>query len=145
MNYYTNLLAMVLLVSVGFTACGSEPKVSHGGAVLDYVSLIDSLRAAGAAVEPAGEISQPFFQVKGRMITVDGGDVQVFEYAKAGDAETEAEQVSPDGKWIGKNHVNWVATPHFYKKGKLIVVYVGDESAVTKTMEAVLGTQFAGG
>ena len=40
--------------------------------------------------------------------------------------------------------VNWVATPHFYKTGKLIVLYVGDNMTVISTLETVLGPQFAG-
>lgn len=120
------------------------PVVSHGGSVTDYVSLFDNLRAAGAAVEPAGDISQPFFSVKGNVITVNGGDVQVFEYTDAAAADTEAALVSPDGSSIGTTMVSWVAAPHFYKTGKLIVLYVGDNTAVINVLEAVLGSQFAG-
>ena len=39
----------------------TTPIVSHGGPVKDYVSLVDGLRAAGATVDPAGTLSQPFF------------------------------------------------------------------------------------
>jgi hypothetical protein len=37
-----------------------------------------------------------------------------------------------------------VATPHFYKAGRLIVLYVGDSTGVTNVLEAELGQQFAG-
>ncbi len=40
--------------------------------------------------------------------------------------------------------VGWVAPPHFYKKEKLIVLYVGDDNNVLDILEGVLGTQFAG-
>ncbi len=120
------------------------PVVSHGGPVTDYVSLIDNLRAAGATVEPAGDISQPFFSVKGNAITVNGGDVQVFEYADAATADAEAALISPDGSSIGTTMVSWVAAPHFYKTGRLIVLYVGDNASVLNALEGVLGPQFAG-
>ena len=144
MRYYTNSLVMLLLVALVFTTCGSKPKLSHGGPVLDYVSLLDSLRAGGASVEPAGEIEQPFFSVTGRVIKVNGGDVDVFEYDDSDDADAEAKKVSPDGRWVGKIHVNWVATPHFYKRGKLLVIYVGDTSNVLEVLETAVGPQFAG-
>ncbi len=122
-----------------------EPIVSHGGPTSDYVSLVDNLRAAGATVEPAGEvINQPFFSVTGSIITVNGGDVQVFEYADAATAEAEAALVSPDGSSVGTSMVGWVASPHFYRVEKLIVLYVGDGEAVTAVLESVLGQQFAG-
>ena len=120
------------------------PPPSHGGPVTDYVSLIDNLRAAGATVEPAGEVSQPFFSVKGNAITVNGENVQVFEYADAATADTEAALVSPDGSSVGTTMISWVAAPHFYKTGRLIVLYVGDDTAVINVLEDVLGAQFAG-
>ncbi len=123
-----------------------EPIVSHGGPTSDYVSLIDNLRAAGATVEPAGEVvNQPFFSVTGNIITVNGGDVQVFEYADAAAADTEAALVSPDGYSVGLSMISWVATPHFYQADRLIVLYVGDSTDVINVLEAELGQQFAGG
>ncbi len=140
------LIAFLLLVVAWVTGCGakSPPTVTHGGAVTDYISLIDNLRAAGASVEPAGEVMQPFFSVKGQSITVNGGNVQVFEYADVAAADTEAALVSPDGSSIGTSMPAWVATPHFYKTGRLIVLYVGDDTAVINVLETVLGQQFAG-
>ena len=121
------------------------PIVSHGGSVTDYVSLIDNLRAAGATVEPAGDVSQPFFSVKGQVITVNGGEVQVFEYSADASADAEAALVSPDGGSVGTSMISWIAPPHFYKKSRLIVLYVGDNTAVIEALEGVLGPQFAGG
>jgi hypothetical protein len=121
-----------------------EPIVSHGGPTTDYVSLIDNLRQAGATVEPTGEVTQPFFSVTGNIIVVNGGDVQVFEYADAAAAEAEAALVSPDGSSVGTSMISWVATPHFYKAGRLIVLYVGDSTGVINVLEAELGQQFAG-
>ncbi len=136
---------VLVLAIVGLAGCVSEePPVSHGGPVTDYVSLIDNLRQAGATVEPAGELTQPFFSVNGRVIVVNGGDVQVFEYADAAAAEAEAALVSPDGSPIGTFMPFWVAPPHFYRAEKLIVLYVGDSEAVTDVLESVLGQQFAG-
>ncbi len=135
----------MVLAIMGLAGCTSEePTVSHGGPVTDYVSLIDNLRQAGATVEPAGEVSQPFFAVTGNIITVNGDDVQVFEYADAAAAEAEAALVSPDGSSVGTSMPFWVASPHFYRVEKLIVLYVGDSEAVTDVLESVLGQQFAG-
>lgn len=148
-------------VKAGYPVLGSYPRmckitdgrtftedlsiVSHGGPVKDYLSLIDNLRANGALVNPSGDISQPFFSIKGQKITVNGDDVQVFEYPDAVAADAEAALVSPDGSSIGTTMVNWVASPHFYKKDKLIVLYVGDTTAIINVLVAVLDPQFAGG
>jgi hypothetical protein len=120
------------------------PVASHGGPVTDYASLIDALRAGGASVEPAGEVSQSFFSVEGKVIKANGADVQVFEYADEAAAQTDANLVQPDGYEIGTAIVDWMAPPHFYQKGRLMVLYVGTDNAIMAALEATLGAQFAG-
>ncbi len=126
------------------TPTPTPPITLHGGPVTDYVSLVDNLRAAGATVNPAGEVEQPFFSVKGFVIKVNNGDVQVFEYMDANAAEAESQLVSPDGSSVGTSMVGWVAPPHFYKVEKLIVLYVGENEDTIGMLDSVLGPQFAG-
>ena len=118
--------------------------VSHGGLVTDYVSLVDDLRAAGATVDPAGTISQPFFVPQGQLLTVNGEDVQVFEFDSTEEAATAASTVSADGSSIGTSIVAWVAPPHFYQVSKLIAIYVGSDSGVINILKEAMGSQFAG-
>lgn len=78
------------------------------------------------------------------MIKVRGEDVQVFQYADAAATDAQAALVSRDGSKVGTTNIHWVAPPHFYKNGKIIVLYVGDDRQVLRTLEAVLGPPFAG-
>ena len=41
--------------------------------------------------------------------------------------------------------VGWLAPPHFYKAGKVIVIYVGRDSGVMSVLQEAMGSQFAGG
>ena len=128
--------------------CGAGPSGQgdgpDGGVVSDYASLVDAFRAAGAAVSPAGAVSQPFFDPRGQVLSVDGEDVQVFEFASAEEADTVTQGISADGSSIGTNMVGWVAPPDFYTAGQLIVIYVGSESGVIDTLQEAMGAQFAG-
>jgi len=82
MRKLTTVLGLILF-SILFIAiaCGGDREgqpgmaVSRGGPVTGYVSLVDSLRAAGAAVDPAGTISQPFFVPEGQLLNVNGEGV----------------------------------------------------------------------
>ncbi len=78
------------------------------------------------------------------MIKVRGEDVQVFQYFNAAAADAQGALVSRDGDAVGTTKIHWIGPPHFYKKGKLLVLYVGDNDKVLKALEAVLGQQFAG-
>ena len=141
------MVGIVLTMTLMVLGCnGSEsPVVSHGGTVHDHVSFVDSLRAQGLIVEPAGPIAQPFFPQPGQILNVNGQDVQVFEFGDPGLAEGEAEKISPDGSTVGGSKISWIATPHFFNKGKVIVLYLGTNQTLLDSLNALLGPQFAGG
>lgn len=145
-------LALLLIVAQSKGCGNSKPPTSNQptpastvrAQAMDLTRLVDSLRANGAKVEVAGEVSQPFFSVKGKSLTVNGRDIQVFEYSDVGTAQGQASLVSADGSEVGRNKIGWVAPPHFYKADRIIVLYLGDSPEVIKALEAVLGKQFAG-
>ncbi|GAB4577342.1 MAG: hypothetical protein Fur0022_00730 [Anaerolineales bacterium] len=132
-----------LLAALLLAACGSQAAASRI-LVTDYDSLVEALRAAGATVEPADPVSQPFFGPEGQVLKVNGQDVQVFEYPDDAAAERDAETISPDGSSTTTTMITWIDAPHFYKTGKLIVLYVGSEEGTLQLLESVLGPQFAG-
>lgn len=134
-----------LLMGLAVSQEDEDSTVSHGGPVEDYVSLIDSLRAAGAEVEPVGPMSQVFLSVEGQIIQVNDEDVQVYEYPDEAAADADAAQIPPDGASFRTVMVTWIAPPHFFHTGRLIVLYVGNDAEVLTALEAVLGPQFAGG
>ena len=144
--------ATLLVVGCGTRAVaspGDSPTqqpviVSHGGPVKDYVSFIDTLRAAGATVEPTGEVEQPFFTVTGQTITVNAADVQVFEFADEAAAQAAASTVGPDGSSFKTTMVTWIDAPHFFRTGRIIVLYIGQDAELLKLLTSILGPQFAG-
>lgn len=125
--------------------CNGDESVSPDDVVVDTSALIDDLRAGGASVEIADPISQPFFSAGGRILRVNGEDVQTFEFGSEAAAQAEAARVSADGFTIGTTMVSWVATPHFFLAGRVIAVYVGDNQQVIAALRASMGDPFAGG
>ena len=111
--------------------------------VSEAYQLSEDLSATGASVEVGGLIGQSFFSVPGQLLTVNGIEVQVYEYPGLEEVERDAAQVSPDGRTVGQTSIMWVATPHFYTLGNLIVLYVGDDAALPMLLEEALGPPFA--
>ncbi len=146
------IVLMVLLLGLACSPQGtSAPEASatpnaavQGGEVEDQTSLIDALRAGGAKVELGDTVEQAFFTVAGQILKVNGTDVQVFEYESPGKMEVDAAQVAPDGGSIGTSMVTWVEPPHFFKSGRVLVLYVGEDKAVIDLLKGALGEQFAG-
>ena len=121
-----------------------ELLAAEAVAVEDLASLVDALGTTGATIEQGVPIEQIFFTVPGQIVKVNGADVQVFEYESAEAMETEASQVVIDGSSIGTTMVSWVDTPHFFRSGRIIVLYVGSDEAVLDLLEQSIGPQFAG-
>ncbi len=129
--------------TTGGQTAPATPDAAPSGSVSDYASLLASLKAAGLTVADAGMVEQPFFGVEGKIVKVNGQDIQVFEYPDAATAASDAAQVAPDGGSVGTSMVTWMAPPHFYRSGRLIVLYVGCDATVLSALTA-LGPQFAG-
>ncbi len=153
----TVLVFLLLVACTGCDVARLDDEAELLGECQDdpIEALIRDLRALGATVECSGTVSHPFFSVEGQRLEVEGQrmvscrcGVEVFAYAEAGTANAEVKRVSPDGVSFRTNDtawmVNWIATPHFFKKDRLIVLYVGESEMVIELFERVLCPQFAG-
>lgn len=138
-----------------FQGIGSVPQ-SHGGPVRDHVSFVDNLRAAGFSVSPSGDVQQPFLRARGTLLQISGGgvsapaEVQSFNYDDRdlgtdglAAAQADADQIQPDGQ-PKTARVTWSGPPHFFRKERLIVLYVGSDPRLLQTLIDLLGPQFAG-
>jgi len=151
-KHFPPLFCLPLVAALAVTNCAAQPADSNqpqqdssrARPVTDYVSLIDYFRAAEIKVQAEGKVEQPFLSVTGRVIKVHGEEVQVFQYSSAGAMEAQAAKISPDGRTVETSKIHWLGPPHFFKKEKLLVLYIGDESKTLKALEAALGRQFAG-
>ena len=156
------LFSIFLMLSGVLAACGSQatptlaPEIQgpvdtvvastavQTAVVDDLSNLMAALQAVDVPVELGEAIDQPFFSVPGQTLKVNGQDVQVFVYDTAEAMETEAAQIAADASTIGTNMPTWVDTPHFYKMGRLLVLYVGQDQMVLEQLNRVFGPQFAG-
>ena len=144
-------------INGGRIAWAEAHYVSAAGRSLDFAGLVDALRAAGAMVEPRGELVDlslpperrptPLLHGFGWRLRVNGADLIVYEYPDEAAADADAAIVGPDGSSFGNPPtimVSWIDRPHFYKSGRAIVQYVGSDPEVLRVLESVLGPQFAG-
>jgi len=137
--------ALTLILAVVACSCATNPAGPRiRSATEDFFA---ALRQQGASVTPGQTFpreSNPFFEVSAQAVQVNTGTVSVFEYGDAAAARRDAAKVSPDGSTIGTTSILWIGPPHFYRDGRLMVIYAGDALAVLQPLEAVLGAQFAG-
>jgi hypothetical protein len=140
------IVQSIIFAALAVSSCAANSLGPSELASTD--ALVRALQQQGATVARAAALPQsayPFFSVGPRRIVVNGADVQVFEYANATRANSDASRISPTGTPIGQSQISWMDTPNFYKRDRLIVLYVGHSPDVMKPLEAILGAPFAAG
>ena len=132
---------------VSFTIAGA----GQSRRVESYAALVEALRAAGVSATDAGPISSPILGGEVRSLRAGGETLQVHEYASEAEATADAARLSPDASTYRRGptgpiiNVDWIAPPHVYRSGRIIVVYVGRDAALLRLLETLLGAQIAGG
>jgi hypothetical protein len=121
-----------------------SPLSAPESPVEDLAGLVAALQAAGATVETGDTVEQPFFEVQGQQLNVNGQSVEVFEWADEASRAAVSQTITPQGQF-GTTMVEWVSTPHFWASGKIIVLYVGDDDEVVDLITAALGAPIAQG
>jgi hypothetical protein len=137
------ILFALLVATLASGACGS-PAAPDGTGELDYNQLLQGLRRSGLPAQPAGQLSQPFISIPARLIAIDPEHVQVFEYADEQSAQADAAGISADGGRVWNSLILWIGPPHFYRRGRVLALYVGDRVDIKAALERLLGPQFAG-
>ena len=141
-------IGLWMLASVVLTCAGSSHRAPaspvEDGEVRDLRDLRRDLEERGSTTELGDEVEQPFFAVTGRFLRVDDEEVQVFQYPDEEARRADSKQISPDGRTIGKTKPMWIGTPRFWARGRLVVLYLGDDEAVIEAVSDPLGPTLAG-
>jgi len=137
-------ISLLLLITAFIAGCAPgqpitpDPTVSHADQVGGYTDLVDALAKLGATISSEGELSQPFFSVPGKVIKVNGADVQTYEYPSESARKAESSQITPQGSFP-TTMVTWIDQPNFWAKGRMIVLYVGQDAEVKALLSQVMG------
>jgi len=129
---------------------------SHGGPLRDHVSFVDHLRAREYEVVPVTDVRQPFLRAEGTVLRVSGrglkypAELQVYNYDDTDlgtdglrAAEEDAKNIGPDGQ-PNTTSILGTGEPHFFRKERLLVLYIGPDKAVLDLLTELLGPRFAG-
>jgi hypothetical protein len=127
--------------------------------VRDHVSFVDNLRARGFAVELVGQTKVVPLDVPATGVAVSGGALRgaatmlSFDYddtdlGRDGQraAEEDAREIAEGARVT--NTTDGVRLPsgpsHFYRRERVIVMYVGADPEMLRVLVDLFGPQFAG-
>ncbi len=130
-----------------------EAAAPPAAAIVDAAGLEETLQAAGLTLTLDSELPTHYLPGTARIYSVDGGDerVEFYSYADEAEAVKAASGISRDGLMMvdpqdpgAKIAVQWPAPPHVYRRGRLLVIYAGSDSAAIEALAASLGAPIAG-
>ncbi|QHE52689.1 hypothetical protein [Pontibacillus sp. HMF3514] len=84
-----------------------------------------------------------FLSVVPKLIKLNEDFILIYEYQTNKEMEKDASKIHGDGN-IGLARIEYISSPHFFKKGNIIVQYVGRNKVILNQLENMFGNQFAG-
>lgn len=136
------LFFLVLILVTPILGCSS--RISE----IALKDLIINLEQKGFNVISKDE-KKEIFQGKRKSLSINKNEnIYVYLYQTNEKMEEDSSSIDIGGTSYnnGKDYadIDWASLPHFFKKGNIIVLYVGENSAIIEALEEILGKQFAG-
>ncbi|MDF2556918.1 MAG: hypothetical protein K0R71_746 [Bacillales bacterium] len=98
-------------------------------------NFIQSLEDVGYTVIKEETGDWTFLSVYPTYYTVDSQRLAIYEYQNEEEAIKEAQGISKNGFGM----ISWVDKPHFYRKGEIIVSYIGSDTKLIIDLPKILG------
>lgn len=162
-NIFSNQNFSTSLSAPKSTAAPSSPRPSISPAsspspipseVLGYSTFLLYIKNLGFNVNSSNKAFSDIYSGDITEVTIGEDLVYVIEYPTEMEALQRSGEISPDAAFLqktlpdgSKQIVNFTQAnipTHYYKKGKIIVIYAGENESMVKTLEKAFGLQFAG-
>lgn len=142
------LLRLTLVVATLLACLGCAQPATGPTETTTFDEFVAALRARGLAVSVGGSTSareNGYFSVPSRDVRMGEARLKAFEYDALANANRDASLVSREGQPNPTARIGWISAPHFFRRGRLIVLYVGCDQVVLRTLAEVLGPAFVDG
>lgn len=94
------------------------------------------------------DVEESFLPTKRKRMIIGNEALDIYVFSSNKKMENEARCITNDGFGYRNSSkgvdVEWVSIPHFYKKGSIIVQYIGENGRIISDLKDILGEQFAG-
>lgn len=128
-------LALAVLLAVAAGCAGTRPAAAPGDTISTTDELVDYLGREGLSTQPVGLASLPILSISGEEYRTAGGEtLQVYTYDDEQAARADAGRVAAEKSGPSR-------APHFYQRGRFLVVYFGDDPAVELTLSDLFGNE----
>jgi hypothetical protein len=135
---------LIIIIIAAFTGCSRESTSRETFGIEEFEN---AMKDKGYDYE-IKDAKQDFLQAPRKRMIIDKTAIEIYLFRSSKKLEKEAGYISSDGCSYTNGsrslNVSWVSFPHFYKKGSLIVQYVGEDEKIISDLTDIFGEQFAG-
>ncbi len=141
-----NKVMLVFLISfiITFPGCSKENSSNNQ---YDLENFESDMNDKGYDFE-IQEVPKDFLPTTRKRMEFDEITLDIYLFSSNKKMEREASNIDSVGCGYDNGFesvkVSWVSSPHFYKKGSLIVQYIGENETILSDLTEILGEQFAG-
>ncbi|NLO09479.1 MAG: hypothetical protein GX129_06365 [Clostridiales bacterium] len=144
-NYlYIKSWVITLLVVAALSGCNKIGKGESTYTLEDFEVAMNDLGYDFVIKD----VSRDFLQTTRKRMIIDDIAIDIYTFGNDKEMDIEAGYIDEGGCGYNNGHravkVSWISYPHFYKKGSLIVQYIGEDSKIIRDLEDIMGEQFAG-
>lgn len=136
-----NLVLVALMIFLTFLFLNTSYR-NNG-----FEQLVSEMESKGYEIEVI-DASKGFLSGTRKRILTNDEAIDVYLYRSSFTMERDAKGITPNGSGfdglLKAVRVSWVEAPHFYKKGNIIVQYIGSNNGIIFDLKDILGEQFAG-
>lgn len=137
-------LVLFLLIVTMVSGCSSKQNYKS---TYDINQFVNEMKAKNYKFELKAS-EKDFLPTTRKRMIIDKEAMDIYIYNNDNDAENDAKRIDAGGCQYNDGNravkVSWISYPHFYKKGSIIVQYVGENEKITSDLKNILGKQFAG-
>ncbi len=122
--------------------------------VQDYASFVAYIKTLGLGVGAETKAHSDLYAGNITEVLINNETMYVIEYASETEMTQRASEISPDSTQItrtlpdGTKQITSILRAdiptHYYKKGRIIVIYAGKNETIIQILEEIFGPQFAG-
>jgi hypothetical protein len=105
---------------------------------------VSELRAHHLTMRIDGPFKYHFFSPVARAYWNARGEVLLWQFRSRTKARAAAARVRSDGNAVGGERTLWKGLPHWFRRSRVIALYLGSNTTMRSTLERVLGPQIAG-
>lgn len=147
---------IVMITIVGISGCSSIEKSNNE---FDLEQFEIEIKSKGYEYERQdledgllASVSQYLhlkdnIMIDGKQVILQDTEIVVYSYKNSEEMEKSTSLLNEDATTINKEQpieIEWPKNPHFYKKGKIIVQYIGEDEEIVTDLDKIMGKQFAG-